>query len=273
MAYNSKQAPKSAILNSTFINRLNSIFGFRTSNGTATEIERKYGLKFVKVDLNNDAYRIKNAAVGSIFQDTKFTTNLEKYFNAYLNDNTISYNDIQERQQRLNELSFMYYNDCYISRVCKLVADEATQLDVQNRIIAVESPNISYTQRCYELFSIWGLTQQRIHGACFDLELYGEAFWAQKLSMKTGISKIIPISTNDIMERLEFNPEKMAKYLAEKDGYMSANKDRGSKIEKLVQLLSSKDAFDDAENFADMFDYKLLGYELQDGNVVPPWTI
>jgi hypothetical protein len=273
MAYNSKDAPKSAILNSTFINRLNSVFGFRTSKGTSTEIERKYGIKFVRVDLNNDAYRVKNAAVGSIFQDTKYTTNLEHYFDAYLNENTISYNDIQERQQRLNELSFMYYNDCYISRVCKLVADEATQLDVQNRIISIESPNISFTQRCYELFSIWGLTQQRIHGACFDLELYGEAFWAQKLSMKTGISKIIPISVNDIMERLEFNPEKMAKYLAEKDGSINTDKNRGSKLQKLVQVLTSKEAFDNAENLADMFDTKLLGYELADGTVVPPWTI
>ena len=46
----------------------------------------------------------------------------------------------------------MYYNEVYVSRVVELVADEATQLDAQNRILAVESPNLAVTQRCYELF-------------------------------------------------------------------------------------------------------------------------
>ena len=277
MAYNSGSTPKSAILASTYMNRLNAMFGFQTvsnkANAGQSAIEKRYGIKFVRVDLSNPAYRIKNAAIGSVFESTKLSTNLEKYFDAYLNDNTISYSDIQDRQGRLNELSFMYYNDPYIQAVCKLAADEATQINAQNRLISVESPNLAFTQRCYELFSIWGLTPQRIHGVCFDLQLYGESFWAHKLSVKTGISKIIPISVNEIMERLEFNPEKMAKYIAEKEGYLTANKNRSSKLEALMNMLKTQEAFDMAENCADMFDSKLFGYELQDGQVLPPWCI
>lgn len=273
MAYTSKDAPKSAILNSTFLSRLTSIFGYRASDSKDTEFERRYGMKFVTVDLSNDAYRIKNAAVGSVYKNTKLTSNLEKYFDSYLNDNMVSYADVRERQARLNILKDMYYNEVYISRVVNLVADEATQLDVQNRIISVESPNLAFTQRCYELFSSWGLTQQRIHSTCRNIELFGEAFWFNKVTPKNGISKIRPVDPADIMERLEFDPEKMAKYLAEKEGYMAAAQNRSGKLARLLQLIKSQDGMDVSENFADMYDSKLFGYELQDGQVVPPWCI
>lgn len=271
--YKSGEAPKSAIINSTFVSKLTSIFGYKVPSKKTTDFERKYGLEFVRVDLGNDAYRIYNAEIGSIFEKTPLTSNLEKYFDSYLNDNMISYADIRERQARLNMLSDMFYNEVYISRVVNLVADEATQLDAQDRILAVESPNLAFTQRCYELFSIWGITVQRIHKVCMDLELYGEAFWANKITPNSGVVKIKPISVNDVMERLEFSPEKMAKYLAERDGYMKASQNRSSKVKALVDLIKANQAVNTSENFADVFDTKLLGFELEDGLVVPPWAL
>lgn len=274
--FSSGQAPKSAILNSAFINRLNSIFGFRTiqdKSKAISQFEKNYGIKFVKVDLNNEAYRIKNAALGNTFESVELTQNIQKYLDIYLHENTVSYNDIVDRIRRLNELSFMFYNDSYISGVVKLAASEATQNDVQDRIISVESPNLSFSQKCYELFSIWGITKQSIWQAFFDLELYGEAFWAQRISIKSGISKIRYIHPTDILEKMEFNPERMARYSSEKNGGANADRSRDNKIRKLVALLQSEKAFDDAENFADLFDTKIFGYELHDGNVVPPWVI
>ncbi len=271
--YKSGEAPKSAIVNSTFVSKLTSIFGYKVSDKRATEFERKYGLEFVRVDLGNEAYRVHNAEIGSIFEKTPLTSNLEKYFDSYLNDNMISYSDIRERQARLNMLSDMYYNEVYVSRVVELVADEATQLDAQNRILAVESPNLAFTQRCYELFSLWGITAQRIHKVCMDLELYGEAFWSNKITPNAGVTKIIPVSVNDVMERLEFSPEKMAKYLAERDGFMKASQNRSTKLKALVDLIKSNQTVNISENFADMFDTKLLGFELHDGLVVPPWAL
>lgn len=271
----SGQAPASGILKSTFISRLTSLFGYRPASDKAratNAISSKYGLELVRVDLNSDAYRFKDAALGSVFDSHQLAEPLEKYFDAYMDETTLSYNDIQDRQKRLNELSFFYYNDVFGSRVVELTAAEATQLDVQNRILSVESPNMNFTNKCYELFSQWGITQQRIQGVCKDLELYGESFWAHKLGLN-GIEKIIPIRPNSIMERLEFSPVHMAEYLAQRDGYATANKDRHSKLSTLIDVLKSEQSMDYAENLADMFDNKLLGYELQDGLVVPPWCI
>ena len=273
--FHSGDRPKSAILNSSFIQRLNSLFGFRTSRNDspdATEFEKKYGIKLVRVDLNNPAYRVRNAAIGSTFQSQYLHKDLERYFDAYLNETSTSYSDISDRQKRLNELSYAYYNDCFIFKACQLCADEATQQDVQDRLISIESPNAAFVEKTYSLLNMWGVTQNAVHQACLQIQLYGEAFWAQRVS-PNGIEKIMPIFPNQIMERLEFSPAHMARYLAERDGWNSADRSRGSKIADLVDMLSGQDAFDAASNIADMFDTKLFGFELEGGTVVPPWTI
>lgn len=271
----SGEKPRSSILNGSFVNRLNSLFGFRTTApGTKPEtaIEGRYGLKFVRVDMNNPAYRVQNAVLGATYSSTNFSQTLEKYFDSYLRETTTSYDDIVDRQQRLNELSFAYYNDCFFSRACHLVADECTQLDVQDRLITIESPDTAFMEKTYELLNSWGITPQRTNAACFDLQLYGESFWAHKIGLN-GVEKIKPIPVNDIIERLEFSPTHVAKYLAERDGWQSANKDRGSKLAKLVDMLKGEDSLETAENLSDMFDDKLLGYELHDGILAPPWLI
>lgn len=264
----------SKVLNSTFINRLNSLFGFRTvsKDNASTSFEKNYGLKFVRVDLNNTAYKVENSALGSFYQSQTFNTTLEKYFDAYLTETTVSYSDIVDRMNRLNELSFFYYNDPFGARVVGLVADEATQLDVQDRIITIDSPNKNFIKRCYELFAYWGLTQQRIHGVCHDIELYGESFWAHKVTMN-GIEKIMPLKVEQIKERLEFSPVHMAQYLAQKNP-TSLMKNRASKIAQLVDILQdSEKSYDYADNLSDLFDSKLLGFELEDDIIAPPWAI
>ena len=275
VTFHSNDKPKSAILNSSFIQRLNSLFGFRTGkndNKDATDFEKRYGIKLVRVDLNNDAYRVRNAAIGSVFQSQSYSKNLEKYFEAYLNETTTSYSDIQDRQRRLNELTYAYYNDCFIFKTCQLCADEATQQDVQDRLISVESPNMAFSERVYQLLNTWGITQNTIHKACLEIQLYGESFWAQKVS-PNGIERILPLFPMQITERLEFSPAHMARYLAERDGWNAADRSRGTKIGELVDMLSGPDSFNAAENLADMFDTKLFGYELEGGMVAPPWTI
>lgn len=272
--YKSGKAPKSSILKSSYVSRLSSLFGYRAKRDNAKNdpLVSKYGLEFVRVDLDNDAYRFRNAALGSVFKTEQLSENVEKYFDAYMQETTLSYNDIQDRQQRLNELSFFYYNDNYGYRVVELCAAEATQLDVQNRILTIDSPNAAFSSRCYELFSIWGITQQRLQQVCHDLELYGESFWLHKIGL-SGIENIKPIKVNSVIERLEFNPVRMAEYLSQKNGYLSANKNRKEKIEKLIDTILDKKTMDLDENLSDSYDTKLLGYELYDGIILPPWEM
>lgn len=276
--YVSTEPAKSKILKSTFVNRLNSLFGFAVSSpaqrkSSKNEIEKNYGLKFVKVDLDNQAYRIHNAALGQVYDSTMFSSHVEKYFNAYLNETQCSYDDIIDRQKRIDELFYLYCNDVMCSRVAHLTADEATQRDVQDRILSIDSPNTNFTNRVYELLAQWGANDQtRIWKACFDLELYGEAFWAHKVTQR-GIEFIKPIKVQEVVERLEFDPLRMADYLSHLNGNGFLQKNRSEKLKRLIDLLQSESAFDAADNLADLFDTKLLGFELKDGIIVPPWTI
>lgn len=241
-----------------------------------TEFEKKNGLRFVKVDTSNDVFRVKQAALGAIFKSTPLATTLNKYFNEYINETTLVYSDIAERQQRLNELRFMVLNDPFVSRVCRLVSDEATQLDDQNRLLSVESPSLPFVNRCYELFSQWGITQQRISSVCYDLEQYGEGLWAHRVT-EHGVEKITPLKVSSLRERLEFSPVHMAEIVAQMTGGTDISKNRSSKINKLVNLVSTPtgtgNLSDLDENFADMFDTKLLGFEFDDDIIVPPWII
>jgi len=276
--YVSNAKPQSQIFKSSFNKRLSSLWGWQgvKRKDAQTEFERANGLRLVKVDVGNDAYRVKHAALGSIFKSAPLATTLNKYFNAYINETTLVYSDIAERQQRLNELRFMVLNDPFVSRVCRLVSDEATQLDDQNRLLSVESPSIPFVNKCYELFSQWGLTQQRISSACYDVEQYGEALWAHRVTDK-GVERIIPLKVPMLKERLEFSAVHMAEVVAQMTGEQEMMKNRDSKIGKLVDLLTTKEgneALSDLDdNFADMFDTKLLGFEFADGIMVPPWLI
>jgi hypothetical protein len=279
--YQSGQPPKSKISKGLFAKRLSSVYGYNAvkRSDAKTDFERNTNLRFVKVDLNNPAYRIRQASVGTIFSSYQLSTTLQKYFDAYMNETMQSYSDIGERQDRLNELHFMVANDPFISRCVELYGFEATQIDDQSRLITVESPSAPFINKCYELFSAWGVTQQRVQKVCKNIEEYGEAIWAHRVTER-GIEKIIPLRVNSLIERLEFNGERMAEYLAQINGSQALEKNRGTKIERLMAMLlgeknedGTDKMFDVDENFADVFDSKLLGFEFHDDIIVPPWCV
>lgn len=274
--FNSLSKPKSAILNKSFNHRLSAIFGWRgiEKEKAKTEFEKNTGIRFVNVDVGNPAYQIKQAALGAVYSNKPLSSTVNKYFNDYLNETTLTYSDIAERMQRLNTLEYAVYNNNFMSRVCKLTANEATQKNDQNRLISVESPSIPFINRCYELFAQWGLTQQRIWSVCYNLEKYGEALWTNKVTHK-GVERIQPLDVHILRERLEFSAAHMAKIKEEMLDGQNLDKSRKSKIDKLLDMIvNQKDEFGDLnEDLADMFDSKLLGYELSDGIIVPPWLI
>lgn len=270
--YISSGQNRSQVARSGFFGRLTSLFGWRQSTsgpGKGFSSERTAGVQFVKVDADNPTMREVDAKLGSLFTQSPLSDKLEKLFDAWLRDSTNSYGDLRDRQKRIGELIFMYYNDPFISRVVQLVADEATQLDVQDRLISIESPDPRLTARVYQLLDQWGVTQQRVHGACFDLELQGEAFWANKVT-PNGVEKIIPLQVNQILERLEFNPTKVAEQLRMRQGNVIAMANRDAKLQ---MLLNEFDNLGTSEDFAELFETKLFGYVVDNETTVPPWSI
>jgi len=269
--YLSSAFPQSQIARQGFMGRLSSLWGWRASSAqdSQTKLSKKAGVQFVRVDPNNKSMRELDAKLGALFQNVPLSDRLEKLFEAWLRDSTNGYDDLRDRQKRINELNFMYYNDPFISRVVQLVADEATQLDVQDRLLSVESPDPRMAKRIYQLLDMWGINQQRIHGMCFDLELCGEGFWANKITAN-GVEKIIPLQVGQILERLEFNPTKVAEEIRARQGSIMTMINRDAKLQMLLQSFEELQV---TENFAEMFETKLFGYVIDNETVVPPWTV
>ena len=276
ISFSSNSAPKSEIQRKSFTQRLSAIFGWRSidKEKATTEFEKNSGLRFVKVDVGNSAFQIKHAALGNVFKNQKLSSNVNRLFNAYLDETAFTYSSIEERQKRLSELRFAVSNDPFLKRTCQLVADEATQLDDQDRLITVTAENVLFANRCYELFAQWGITQQRISAVCKSLEMYGEALWAHRIGYK-GIEKIIPLSVFSLSERLEFSAQHMSEIMAQLKNGDGMNKSRRTKIEKLMGEINNDKEFINGlnEDYADQFDTKLLGFEMEGGEVVPPWII
>ena len=269
--YLSSASPQSQIARQGFMGRLSSLWGWRASSAqdSQTKLSKKAGVQFVRVDPNNKSMRELDAKLGALFQNVPLSDRLEKLFEAWLRDSTNGYDDLRDRQKRINELNFMYYNDPFISRVVQLVADEATQLDVQDRLLSVESSDPRMAERIYQLLDMWGINQQRIHGMCFDLELCGEGFWANKITAN-GVEKIIPLQVGQILERLEFNPTKVAEEIRARQGSIMTMINRDAKLQMLLQSFEELQV---TEDFAEMFETKLFGYVIDNETVVPPWTV
>jgi hypothetical protein len=258
---NSQTPQKSSIKRSGLNNFLSRLFGFqRTGRKSGSG-----GLEFVKVDVPSDQ-RVGQSLLNNLVTRTPMSEKLEKLFQNWLSDNTDKITELQERASRISQLQYMVLNDPYVNRTVELYADEATQLDDQDTLLNIETPDPRMTKRMYELVSLWGLTQTRIREIIKQLAIYGDAFWANKVT-ENGVERIIPLQQLQVIDRVEFNPIKALEMKKRKDGSFAAFASKNFLIDKMITSM------EDSEDFADMFDTKLFGFEIDKDVIVPPWCI
>jgi len=242
-----------------FFKQLTQLFGFKKSSSSKSKID------FVKVDAESDL-RISQGKVGRLFR-TKMSGKLEELFDFWSRDTLDSQQSLMDRQKRLSELNFAVMNDPFLSMAADLYADEATQIDVQGKLIQIDCADVRMKDRMEDLLTQWGITQNRLRSACSSLATYGDAFWSNKIT-KNGVIRIAPLSIHQVKERLEFNPVQVQEQLALQRGYMTTiNRDQKLKI--LLDTLENEEN----EEITDIFDTKLFGFALDDDMVVPPWAI
>lgn len=252
-----QQPHGSAIKRSGLGGFLSRLFGFqRTSNNN---------IEFTKVDVSSDQ-RIGQALLNSTVMKTPMSEKLESLFQTWLSDNTDKLTELSQRAQRVSQLQYMYLNDPYVNRTVALYADEASQLDEQDTIIRIETPDPRMTKDMYKLLNQWGVTQVRIRATLLQLALYGDAFWSNKVTDR-GVERIIPLQQLQVTDRVEFNPIKVLELQKRKSGALY------NALNKNYLLNSMFNAMTSSEDFTDMFDTKLFGFEIDSDLVVPPWSI
>lgn len=261
MAEDKKILPTdSKIKKSGFNNFMTKLFGFRRSEDKVNDIE------FTQVDVDS-AQRIGQAYLNELSTPNKpLSEKAEKLFNYWLNDNTDTYSDLSNRRQRVDQLSYAVLNDPYINQTVQLYADEACQLDEQDTIINIETPDPRMTRDMYNLLNLWGITQTRIRATMENLATYGDAFWANKVT-ENGVERIIPLQQLQVTDRLEFNPVKVLEMKKRKEGEFFNFYNKNYLIKQML------DQMEDTGDFADLFDTKLFGFSINSELVVPPWAV
>jgi hypothetical protein len=262
---NPEQSKKQAqSFRAKFARSLTSLFGFRKTSKRRS-IGKNSDLQFVKVDADSEM-KIAQAKIGKVFT-TKLSSRLEELFNAWLIDTTDTYQNFENRLKRLAELEFAVTNDPFLSMAAELYADEATQLDVQDQLILVDCADPRMKQKMENLVEQWGITQNRVRSAMYNMAWSGDSFWSNKVTPR-GVQRINPLDVHQITERLEFDPVQVSAQLALNHDLVTALS-RDAKLQLLFDRLESEDH----DEYADMFDKKLFGF-VADGNLVlPPWNV
>lgn len=253
----------SAIKSSGFSSFLSTLFGWRRTRGKASQGK----IEFTKVDLGAKEQRIGQAFVNNAPNlQGPMSEKLEQLFDIWLTDNTARYEDLQERMSRINQLEYMVLNDPYAGRTVDLYADESTQLDQQDTLINIETPDARMTKDMYKLLNQWGITQTRVRETIKQLGIYGDAFWANTVTEK-GVERIIPLQQTQVSERVEFNPIKALEMKKRREGFFGGFASNNYLIDQMLQSLSEENSF------ADLFDTKLFGFNIDNDLTVPAWSV
>lgn len=222
------------------------------------------------------------------------SSSIQELFEAWMNDTQNTYANIQEREDRLNALTYMADNQSYIKAAVVLTANEVSMVS-DNVIFTVLSDDPDWDEQInYLLDKVWKIDEQVIYDLAYDLTLYGEAFQGLEVS-SAGIIGMEVLKPNEIVEKMEFKPVEVANFYAQcqantgskgftanlnqmTQSYMQTN--TNFQFNQNQKNYISKDELlkDYVENIADvasneMFKSHLLGYRLPNDTMVAPWQV
>lgn len=222
------------------------------------------------------------------------SSSIQDLFEAWMNDTQNTYANIQEREDRLNALTYMADNQSYIKAAVVLTANEVSMVS-DNVIFTVLSDDPDWDEQInYLLDKVWKIDEQTIYDLAYDLTLYGEAFQGLEVS-SAGIIGMEVLKPNEIVEKMEFKPVEVANFYAQcqantgskgftanlnqmTQSYMQTN--TNFQFNQNQKNYISKDELlkDYVENIADvasneMFKSHLLGYRLPNDMMVAPWQV
>ena len=260
---NNKLPDSSAIKSTRFSSFLSTLFGWR-KNKSAVSSKK---VDFVKVDLDAKEQRVGQALLNdSPNLGKELSQKAEELFDRWMSDNTDKLTELTLRKNRIEQIDFMVQNDPYVNRTVELYADESCQLDQQDTIISIETPDPRMTLDMYKLINQWGLTQNRIRETIKQLGKYGDAFWANTITER-GVERIVPLQQMQVLDRIEFNPIKVMEMKRKREGFFGAFASNNYLLDQMMQMMEERDSF------SDLFDTKLFGFSIDKDISVPAWNI
>ena len=235
--------------------------------------------------------------ISKLAASQKLSSTVQDLFEEWAEDTQNTYANIQEREERLNAFTYMVDNEGIVKSAVNLVASETASLS-DICAFGVTSEDKKWQEDInYMLKDVWRFDQPTIYSLAWNIFLYGEAFQGRELT-SAGIIGLNHISVNEIAERLEFKPAKVAEFKMQMQagsgnqstgfttnltrptnstfGQSNLNFNFGN---KQITYKSTDDLLKDyiehlAEvSSAEYFTSHLLGYRIFGDMLVAPWQV
>lgn len=198
--------------------RLASRFGFSVVRPTDVKSKKdKKGstYRIIQKPTSNQLLN-KNAKeeldlISRLVANSKLSSTVQDLFDEWVEDTQNTYANISEREERLNAFTYMCDNEGIVKTAVTLVASETASLS-EDVAFTVISENKKWQDEInFLLKDVWQLDRPRIYSLAWNIFLYGEAFLGREVT-SAGIVGLNNIGVNEILERLEFKPSKVAEF-------------------------------------------------------------
>lgn len=237
------------------INKMKSFFarsGFAITNKEKVRGNRPSD-RIKPLQVNKDNVDLKTASLDSY---TKTLWNLWK-------SQVSQVYQFEDRLKQYQEMDNSYNNIALIARATDLLADEITQVDTNDNLLMIQSPNNKLQVFLERFIEKIGLVDY-LPASAMNLVKYGDHYWTPVFS-KTGVEELLMIDPYDVIDRIEFTPHEVEKNLSNRgvnNIFKSMTTD--SKLQMLIQsILEEKD-------YSSFFRSYLFGFQVG-SYVLPPW--
>lgn len=198
--------------------RLASRFGFSVVRPTDVKSKKdKKGSTYRIIQKPTNSQLLnKNAKeeldlISKLVANSKLSSTVQDLFEEWVEDTQNTYANISEREERLNALTYMCDNEGIVKTAVTLVASETASLSEDVAFTVISEDKKWQDEINFLLKDIWQLDRPRIYSLAWNIFLYGEAFLGREVT-SAGIVGLNNIGVNEILERLEFKPSKVAEF-------------------------------------------------------------
>lgn len=169
----------------------------------------------------------------------------------------------EDRLKQYQEMDNSYSNIALIARATNLLADEITQVDANDNLLMIQSPNSKLQSFLEHFIEKIGLIDY-LPSTCMNLVKYGDHYWTPIFS-KSGVEELLMIDPYAVIDRIEFTPHEVERNLSNRgvsNIFKSMTTD--SKLQLLISsILEEKD-------YSSFFRSYLFGFQVG-SYVLPPW--
>lgn len=235
--------------------------------------------------------------ISQLASNTNMSSTIQELFDEWSEDTQNTYANIKEREDRLNSFTMMCDNEGLVKTAVTLVASEVASMSDTNAFTVISEDKEWQNEINYLLKDVWKYDQQTIYSLAWDIFLYGEAFQGREVS-SAGIIGIEGVKVNEIVERLEFKPSRVANFIEQMQaggcgsssgftanitmptngGFGTNNLNFNFNTNQTTYETTDNLLKDYIENLSDIcsaeyFTPHLLGYRIFGDRLVAPWQI